>query len=629
MGTKQQTRMGLTSIGLLIIVMIATLMVSNLLFKGWRLDLTENKLYTISDGTKNILSSIDEGVNLYFFFSDEGTADVQVLRSYATRVREMLEQFAEQSGGKVSLSVIDPVPFSEEEDQAAEYGLQGIRLGPLSESIYLGLAGTNSVGDQEIIPFFDPSREAFLEYELAKFIFRLANPDRTVVGLISGVEMTMGFDPQTQQMREPWVVVGQAQQLFEVRSLGADVSRIEDEIDVLWIVHPKEVSDQTLYAIDQHILKKGKALIFVDPLAEIDVAGPPGDPSAMFSAQGSSLGRLFEAWELEFSAQEAVADNRYGLTVSPGMGQRPVRHIGLLGVGSESLDADDVTTADLSSINFGSTGYFSTNDGSPLEFLPLITSSQDAATLPVDQFRFLPNPETLLDEFAATGETYVLAARVNGNLETAFPDGPPQPQSDDETAQEPTEHLTESVAPANLILVGDVDVLGDRLWVQVQNFFGQRIPNAFANNGDFVINALDNLSGSADLIGIRSRATSSRPFTTVEALRREADAQYRATEQRLQAELSETEQRLSELQSSRPDDDNPMMLSADQESEIQRFLTQRARIRKELRGVQRELDKNIDDLGSVLKAINIGLVPLLLTLFAIFIIWSKRGGRRQ
>ena len=629
MNRQQQRNLSVSALVLLTVGLVVAVMASNLIFKGWRLDLTENKLYTISAGTKSILASIEEPINLYLFFSDEGTAEVQVLRSYAGRVREMLEQFAAAADGKLNLSVIDPLPFSEEEDRAAEYGLQGIRLGAMAESIYLGLAATNSIDDQEIIPFFDPNRESFLEYDLAKMISSLANPDKTVVGLISGVEMTVGFDPQTRQMREPWVVTSQAQQQFEVRTLGTDIATIDEDVDLLWIVHPKELSERTQYAVDQFILGAGKALIFVDPLAEVDVAGPPGDPNAMFSAQGSNLDRLFDAWGIDFSSDKAIADDRYGLTVSGGFGQRPVRHLGLVGIDATAMNADDVTTAELSTINVGSAGFFRAREDSDATLEPLVTSSQQAAPLPVDQFRFLPNPESLRDNFAPTGETYILAARLTGQLSTAFPDGPPTAADDEDQQPDLPEHRAAAAQPVNVILVGDVDLLADRLWVQMQNFFGQRIPSAFANNGDFVINALDNLTGSADLISIRSRATSSRPFTTVEALRREADTRFRATEQRLQAELDETERRLTELQSARPDDDNTLILSADQENEIQRFLSQRSRIRKELRSVQRELDKSIDDLGTVLKVINIGLVPLLLTLVAIVMVWTSRGRRSQ
>jgi ABC-type uncharacterized transport system involved in gliding motility auxiliary subunit len=606
-----QPHRNLSSVALILLVLgfIAAIMVSNTLFTGVRLDLTENDLYTLSPGTRSLLQKLDEPVNLYFFYSDQATEDVQVLRTYATRVREVLQEFSAASDNKLILTEIDPLPFSEEEDRADQYGLQRISLGTIGDNVYLGLAATNSVGDQEVLPFFQPDREAFLEYDLAKLVSTLASPDKTIVGLLSSLEMTVGFNPQTQQMREPWIVTSQAQQLFEVRSLESTVSQIDPEVDILWVVHPKELGDATLYAIDQFILGGGKTLIFVDPLAEIDAAATPGDPSAMLAMQGSNLERLFTAWGIQFSGAEVVADDLYALTVG-GPDQRPVRHLGLVGIGKEAMNLTDVTTADLTSVNFGTAGYFTVEDGAAAQVEPLLTSSNQAAPLAVDNFRFLTNPDSLRDQFEASGETYILAARVSGKLPTAFPDGLPT-TTPDTSGELPTTHAAESSGDVNVVLVGDVDVLSDRLWVQVQNFFGRRIPQAFANNGDWVINLLDNLSGSADLIGIRSRSTASRPFEVVQELRRQADAEFRSTEQSLQAELEETEQRLASLQSAQPGETGGQILSPEQENEIDRFLEQRTRIRKELRSVQRNLDQDIEDLGTRLKFINIWLVPLL------------------
>lgn len=617
----------ISALAVLAVGLVAAVVVSNKLLQGVRIDLTENDLYTISDGTQNILESIEEPINLYFFFSDEGTADIPVLRTYANRVREMLTEFEAAAGGSLVVTEIDPQPFSEEEDRASQYGLQAVSLGSLTESIYFGLAGSNSVGDEETIAFFQPDKESFLEYDLAKLVSALATPDKTTVGLVAGVSMTVGFDPQTQQMREPWVVTEQARQLFEIRTLSPDFDRVEEDIDILWVVQPKALPPKSVYAIDQFVLAGGKTIIFVDPLAEIDAAAQPGMPPGMAMAQGSDLPELFEAWGLEFSSNEVVADDRYALTVGMGGGTRPVRHLGLIGLDADALNDEDVITATLANMNFGVTGHFTTTDDSPLTLEPLVTSSPEAALLPADRFRFLADPGTLADEFEPTGQRYVLAARATGELQTAFPDGPPplEPTEDGVPLPPRGEHLAASSAPANLLLVGDVDVLSDRLWVQVQNFFGQRIPTAFANNGDFAINALENFSGSADLIRIRSRATASRPFTTVEALRREADARFRSTEQQLQAELSDTEARLEELQSARADDATALFLSAEQQAELDRFIDRRTEIRKELRAVQRNLDRDIESLGTRLKVMNIGLMPLVVALAGLgILLWRRK-----
>ena len=322
-------------IGLLAVAVIFLVVVSlsNVLLRGIRVDLTENNLYTLSDGTASILGNIQEPLNIYFFFSDQATADIPQLRTYAGRVKETLQEFSQHANGKLRITVIDPLPFSEEEDRAAQYGLQGISLGAGGDSVYLGIAATNSIGDEEIIPFLDPNKETFLEYDLARLIYTLSNPERPVVGLISGLPMTTGFDPQTQQMRQPWIVTSQIQQLFELRSLDTSTREIAEDVDVLMVVHPKNLSPQTLYAIDQFIIGGGHTLLFVDPFSETDFPMPdPANPAAAaMASRASNLDPLFSAWGISVSNEEIIADDRYALSVT-GPDQRPVRHLGLIGI---------------------------------------------------------------------------------------------------------------------------------------------------------------------------------------------------------------------------------------------------------------------------------------------------------
>jgi ABC-type uncharacterized transport system involved in gliding motility auxiliary subunit len=471
-------------------------------------------------------------------------------------------------------------------------------------------------------------------------------------------------------------VYTQAQQLFELRDLGTDFTKIDDDVGLLWIVQPKNLSDKTLYAIDQFMLRGGKALIFVDPLAEADASQPPGMAGMPAQGQSSNLPKLFDAWGVRFSTDEVVADAELALRIN-GRAGRPVVHPGLLGVTAEQRSADDVVTGDLEIINFGTAGHFAFDEEKAPNVEPLITSSDSAETLSASKFRFLPDPETLLNDFAPTGERYVIAARLSGPLKSAFPDGPPggddaETAGSGEDASDPAAatgdsgagadtagddagaadadaaagdqdakpaaadgakktdaagHLSESVEPANIVLVADVDLLSNRMWVQVQDFFGQQIANAFADNGTFVVNALENLSGSNDLIAVRSRASYSRPFTRVEALRAEAQAQFQQTQQRLQQELDETERRLSELQASRNDSGN-ILMTPEQQAEVDRFIDRRAEIRQELRAVQRGLDRDIEQLGIALKIINIALVPVLLIAFVLFAVWRRKQVRR-
>ncbi len=634
MSTASQRNISTSSLLLLALAFIAAIIISNQLFGGWRIDLTDNRLYTLSDGTEQILENLEEPINLYFYYSDKATENAPTIRSYANRVREMLDEFRLAANGNINLFVIDPLPFSEDEDRAAQFGLQGVGIAGSPDAVYMGLAGTDSIDNEEIIPFFQLDKEQFLEYDIAKLVSTLANPERKVIGLISGAPMSGSFDPQTQQMIPAWVIYEQVQQLFELRDLGADIDVVDDDVSMLWIVQPKSLSNSMLYAIDQFILKGGTAMILVDPLAESDPAAPiqgmpPGMPP---QGQNSDLPTLFGAWGLQFSPNDVVADAQLALPVSAGPAGRPMRHPGLLGITEAQLNSDDVITADLNTINVGVAGHLSIAEGSAATMEPLISSGTASGIVASSRFSFLQDPSSLLDSFIPSGETYVIAARISGSLPSAFPDGPPatgvSPEDDSESAEPDTSgHLSQSTDLVNMIVVADVDILSDRLWVQQQNFFGQRIANAFSSNGAFVVNALESLLGSAELIAVRSRATYSRPFTKVEELRVEAEAEYRETEQRLQSELAETERRLGELQSSREDTGN-ILMSPEQQTEVDRFIDQRAAIRKDLRAVQRNLDKNIEQLGTRLKIINTALVPALLTVFVLFAVWrrSRREG---
>jgi ABC-type uncharacterized transport system involved in gliding motility auxiliary subunit len=644
MSARQQNRTAFFTLLLLGIAFIAAVMASNTLLRGFRIDLTENQLYTLSPGTQSLLGGIAEPINLYFYFSDRETADIQFLRSYATRVREMLEEFQNAAGGQLHLQVIDPLPFSEEEDRAAQFGLRNLGAGSLGDSIYFGLAATNSVGDEAVIDVFEPSEETSLEYDLGRLIYSLANPDKNVVGLLTDLPMGGGFNPQTQQPTQPWAINQQARQLFDVRTLPSSLASVDEDIELLWIVHPTDLDEQTLYAIDQFVLRGGRALIFVDPLAEVAAAaggGMPGMPPGMGGATSSTLEPLFAAWGLEFEPNRVVADSANALSVQAGGGSRPIRHIGLLGLEADGIAPDDVVTTGLSSINLGTAGALSTAEDAAIELVPLLTSSAESTTFDAQRFQFLPDPSELLNEFMPGGTRFVLAARLRGPLKTAYPGGRPQPaeaaeDSDEAAADEadadaaqaaPAQHLTD-IENGNVIVVADVDILSDRLWVQIQrSLFGQQLATAFANNGDFVGNAIANLAGSADLIGLRSRATFARPFDTVEALQREADARFRATEQQLQAELAETERRLGELQAAR-DDTTSLLMSPEQQAELQRFQAEQVRIRRELRSVQRDLDSSIEGLGVTLKVVNIAAVPLALTALALLMAYLRHRRRR-
>jgi len=329
----------------LALLFIGLTMLFNHALRGWRLDLTQHRLYTTAAGTDRILASIREPINLYFFFSEKTAAQLPQLKTYGVRVREFLEELAARSGGRLHLHVIDPQPFSEEEDRASGLGVRGTPLGATGTQFYFGLAGTNSTDGHAAIEFFDPTKEQFLEYDVVKLVYQLANPQKPVVAWLSSLPMGPGFDQQSGQMREPWVVYSEAQQLFDLRPLEPAATRIEPDVNVLVLVHPKDLSPATQFAIDQYALHGGHILVFVDPLAQSDQSGAEaGNPMAAMGADKSShLAALLSAWGVQFNTGEVVADRGHALSVTMRQGEQPVAHLGVLGLDKGSFTADDVT----------------------------------------------------------------------------------------------------------------------------------------------------------------------------------------------------------------------------------------------------------------------------------------------
>ena len=603
-----------TGLLLLLLAFIAFNISTGTLLPGARLDLTEQKLYTISDGTRQILRDLDEPVTLYFFFSQRASKDLVVLRNYARRVEEMLREYERVADGKLQLHIIDPQPFSEAEDRAAEFGLQAVPLRQTGEQLYFGLAGTNELAQREIIPFFALEQEGLLEYELSRLINSLAQLEKPQIGLISGLPLAGGMNPMTGQPSAPWVAYEQLQQVFSVQELDADLDAIPDEVDVLLLVHPKILSEATLFAIDQFVLGGGKLLAFIDPLAEADQS-MEAMMDGMADGKASDLTPLLQTWGVQYDPEQVVLDARLGMSVSRGQGQLPARHIGWLEVEKQFMSEDDTVTAPLQLLTVATAGALQPMAGASTEFLPLLSSSAHSALTPSSRFGNLQDPEALLNGFKADDQLYHFAARLQGPASTAYPQGL--------EGRQPS--LTEA-ANINVMLIADTDLLTDRMWVQVQDFFGQRIPQPWADNGGLLINALDNLSGSEALISVRSRGDFSRPFTVVEELQRQAESRYRASERRLQEQLEQTEQRLLELQQGQ-DPAQLTELSSEQEAAIQRFLDEKLTIRKQLRDVRYELNADIERLGTQLKVLNIVAVPALLTLGVL--LWWLAGRLRR
>ncbi|MFE8072385.1 Gldg family protein [Marinobacteraceae bacterium S3BR75-40.1] len=599
---------------------------------GWRLDLTENHIYTLSDGTQKILSEMETPVELTLYFSDQQTADLPALRTYASRVRELLEEYVNRSDGKITLKTVDPEPFSEAEDNATLAGLEGVPAGRQGEKVFFGLVGEAPSGEQEVIPFFQMNQEGRLEYDLTKLVYNLEHPEPPVVGVISNLPVEGGPTFMAQSQNDPWVFVQQLEDLFDVRWLPTGIEAIDDDVDVLLVIHPVGLTDATRFAIDQYVLGGGKAVVFMDPNSE--AAGRTGGgPMSASIPRTSDLPAILKQWGVQLSDQ-FVADYDNALVVSVGQQRRPVRHVGLLGLTPEDFDDSFVALSGLENLNLSTTGYFEPTAGATTKLLPLLKSSSKSQPMDTDKLMQLQDPEALLNGFKATGKQYTLAAQLTGPAKTAFPDGVTieEPPRDDEatgeegdTSQPETRTLKPDVTEGdiNVMVVGDTDILSDRLWVQVDNFFGQSVATPWADNGAFLVNTLEYYAGSQDLISIRSRGQYNRPFTRVEDMRRDAEEQLLDRQQELQQRLQETEQRLAELESQRGQNEQGL-LTPEQKQTLEQFQQRKVEIRKDLRDVQHQLNEDIDQLAAQLKILNIVVFPLLLTLLLAFLNWGWR-----
>lgn len=610
-------RLMYSSVGLALIAVafVGFNVLSNSLFKNTQLDFTEQKLYTLSSGTKQLLSELQEPVSLQYFYSNKATRDVPMLRNYAQRVEELLDAYVRMADGKLHLEVIDPEAFSEDEDRAAALGLQAVPLEQDGAQLYFGLAAQNSQGDQQVIPFFALDQEELLEYELSRLISSLAQPERPVIGVLSGLPLSGGFDMQAGQPLPSWTILEEVRQQFQLESLKNDIDLIPEQVSTLLLVHPKNLSEATQYAIDQFVLRGGKLLVFVDPYSEADTGvGVPGEQAV---DKTSDLPELFKAWGLRMLPDQVVGDGVYAMSVGVGPQQRAVRHLGWLTLPKKALDSTDVLTSQLNSITLATAGILQPLEGAKTQFTPLLYSSEYAMPFATQRFAMLENPEELLAELEPTGERYVLAARITGPAQTAFAQG-----------IEGREPGLQSADTINVIVVADSDMLSDRMWVHVQDFFGQRLPQPWADNGSFAINALDNLSGSDALINIRSRGNFNRPFTMVDTLQRSAQERFRQTEQELQSRLAATEEKLYVLQQA-IDPEQHLELTDEQQATVQQFLQEKLQLRKELREVRYQLNADIESLGTKLKFFNIGVMPILLTFMLIMLSLSRRIRRMQ
>lgn len=604
----------IAAIVLAAIIFVALNIAASTLLTTAKLDLTANGQFTLAQGTRNILANLKEPITLRFYFSKQVASEYASTTAYAKRVRDLLNEYAALSHGKIIVEEIDPEPFTEAEDQATSRGLTGAPTDS-GDVVYFGLAGSNAIDGREVIPYFAQEREEYLEYDLTSLIYRLSNPKKPVVGIISSLPLQFGpggIQAMMQGQGQPYVIYQELNQIVTTKLVPSDFAAIPKDIDVLMLVHPVGLNAKQLELIDQFVLGGGRALVFVDPNSELAKS-----TANRYQPQGvepaSDLPQLFKSWGIGYDPQKIVGDRTLAQRVQVADPRNPVAlYPAWLHLTADNFDPKDPVSANLQSLNLASVGALHPLKGAATAFSPLLTSSDQASLLDAAEVRMNTQPQDLMNEILPTGEKFVIAARVSGEAKTAFPAS-----------------AKIKSGKINVIVMADSDIFDDRFWVRVQNVLGKKIAAPFADNGGFVLDAVENLMGSGDLISLRTRETGQRPFTVVRDLQAKAQAQFQQEEQALQQRLTDTQQRLHELEQGGGARSGNAGLTPAQQAEIERFRKEMIQTRAQLRDVQHNLRKDIDALGSVLAFVNIALVPLLVALFAIGLAAFRRRRRAR
>lgn len=616
-----RNRLGVIGIVLAAILFLAINVLAGSTLRSGQLDLTERKLFTLSDATRRVLANLEEPITLRLFFTRELGDAFPDQAAYHARVREFLERYATLADGKIRLEFLNPEPFSEEEDRAVTFGLRGVPYTSTGDHGYFGLAGSNAIDGQETIAFFNRDRERFLEFDLTKLVYNLTTLEQPTIGLISTLPIEGGFVPG-RPPQQPWAVVDQIREFFDLKALPAQIAEVPEDVDVLMIVHPRELNQETLYAIDQFALKGGAVLAFVDPNPELQ-------PVARGQAvQASDLGPLLETWGVEMVPGQLATDIVTARRVN-------VRHQGQIAVTSyvawntltrDNMAIDETVIGDITTLNIGTAGILKAVEGATTELTPILRTTEKSQALPIEKIQGRIDIVALFRDFQASGVPLTMAAKLSGEVKTVFPDG--RPAADGTAASDAfAAHRSASEKPLNVIVVADTDILHEGLWADVGETFGERVVVPFAGNGNFVINALETLSGGDALAGLRSRDDSQRPFQLVEDLRLEAEQEFRTKQEELTSRLRSTQDELLKL-TSREQSSSDAVLSDQEKQAIDGFRRDMVLIRRDLRDVQHELRKDIDALDNRLKLLNIAAIPTLLILIAIGLGLVRRARRK-
>jgi len=596
------------------VLLLVILVLLNVVFSklNLRIDATKENLYSLSAGSKKILSGIKQDVTIKVFYSKDIPNMPVQLKTYSSRVLDFLSEY--EHAGKVKIEVYNPKPDSEEEDLAQRYGIEGIDL-PGGDKLYFGLAAV-AADQEESISTLDPAREEQLEYDITRLISRVQSPKGRTIGIISGIPVMGSPQMFGQRGMQPWTFVAELRKTYKVEELAPTSDKLDKDFDLLMIIHPKELSGNLQYAIDQHVMNGGAVLVFEDPAFTADAGGRPPQTLAM--------DKLFKAWGIRMDNTKLVMDFDHPTKLRNQQNQVEDNPL-WISARKDSFNKDDMITAKLESVLMPMAGTIQKIPESKAEYQSLIKTGTNSML--TDIFKARLNAQMLRQDFVASNEKYDLAVRIRDTFKTAFPEGKPKDDKkkdgDQEKESPSAGHLNEGKKKATIIVVADSDLLQDDYYVSKQNFLGVNFAKIFNDNLNFVMNAAEVLTGSEDLIGIRSRGKFERPFVRVQELEKKAQAKWLSREQDLVRKAEDANLKLREFEQKK-DPSQKFIISKDQEEEIRRFQEEKQRINKELKEVRRNLRSDIESLGTKLKFINIFLMPLLASVAGIFYAMYRR-----
>jgi len=613
-------------------VVLAGLNIITAAFKQ-RADLTREKAYTLSEGTRAILRKLDTPVKIRFYATqvENATPETVYLKSYAQQVDDLLTELSQQSKGKLVIERYNPQPDSDAEDSAKLDGLEGKALPPYGESYYLGLAAIEA-DEKASIPFLSPTRERLLEYDIMRAISQVNTAQKPVVGVMSalpvfGAPMNPMMMRMGQQGQEPWYFISELKQDFSVKEVPMTMDKIDDDIKVLVAIYPKDISESAQYAIDQFVLRGGKLIAFLDPLSIADNQTPGMNPLQRATSSGATMDRLLKAWGVEFDVSKVVEDMTYKTMIN--RSGNPEEAPGVLSLTKEAMNDNDILTSQLDNLLLPYAGVFSGTPKEGLKQTVLLKTSSNSDLVDKIMAEFGGGRD-----FKPSGKEYSLAIRLTGKFKTAFPDGKPgqsaadkkpdaDKKEDSKEAPKADNSLKESGSDNSVILLGDSDLIYDPVCVQVQNILGFRAVNILNGNLNFAQSMVEQLAGDSNLIAVRSRATLNRPFTVVKKMEEKAQEAYRNKIKELETSLSETQQKVNDLQRTK-EKGQRFVLSPEQQQELARFRQKESDVKRQLKDVRKTLRREIDSLETRLKWVNIAAMPVAVSLCGIALALYKR-----